>query len=81
MMTGQPPQFREPRRALLLLMSPLFSLLKLLQKLVHSEIRNLVDQVLEVVMAELMCLMHPLLLNRSIQFHALIGQHETQPLR
>jgi hypothetical protein len=55
------------------LMSPLFNVLKLLQKLVQSEIKNLVDQVLEAAMAESMCLMHPLLLNHSIQFHVLIG--------
>jgi hypothetical protein len=54
-------------------MSPLFSVLKLLQKLVQNEIKDLVDQVLEEAMAEPMCLMHPLLFNRSIQFHVLIG--------
>ncbi len=61
-------------------MSPFLSVLMLLQKLVHNEIRDLVNQVLEAAMAKPMCLMHPLLLNCSIQFHALIGQHETQLL-
>jgi hypothetical protein len=59
---------------------PPFHVLKLLQNLVQSEIRDLVDQVLEATMAKLMCLMHLLLLNCSIHFHALISQHETQSL-
>jgi len=73
MMIGQPPRFCELRTTWLVLMSPLFSMLKLLQKLVQSEIKDLVDQVLEAAMAESMCLMQLLLFNRSIQFHVLIG--------